>query len=71
MEATVASASVLRAESRNFYVWMAGAFLLIAFGGFTPTYWAKMATGSFWNASTKWGAARSRTSLAAARRPWP
>lgn len=47
MEATVAGASVLRAESRSFYVWMAGAFLLVAFGGFTPTYWAKVATGTF------------------------
>jgi len=26
---------------------MAGAFLLIAFGGFTPTYWAKVAAGTF------------------------
>jgi hypothetical protein len=47
MNATVASASGVRSESRNFYVWMAGAFLLIAFGGFTPTYWAKVATGTF------------------------
>ena len=27
--------------------WMAGGFLLVAFGGFTPTYWAKVATGTF------------------------
>jgi hypothetical protein len=47
MNATVASASGVRSESRNFYVWMAGAFLLIAFGGFTPTYWAKVAAGTF------------------------
>jgi hypothetical protein len=26
---------------------MAGAFVLVAFGGFTPTYWAKVAAGSF------------------------
>src|SRR5882757_1244923 len=26
---------------------MAGVFVLIAFGGFTPTYWARMATGTF------------------------
>jgi len=45
--ATVASASGVRSESRNFYVWMAGAFLLIAFGGFTPTYWVKVAAGTF------------------------
>jgi hypothetical protein len=46
MEA-IASASAVRAESRKFYVWMAGVFLLVAFGGFTPTYWAKIASGSF------------------------
>jgi hypothetical protein len=46
MEATIAGASI-RAESRNFYVWMAGTFLLVAFGGFTPTYWAKVAAGTF------------------------
>ena len=47
MEATVAGTSVLRAESRSFYVWMAGAFMLVAFAGFTPTYWAKVAAGTF------------------------
>jgi hypothetical protein len=26
---------------------MAGAFVLVAFGGFTPTYWAKVGTGTF------------------------
>jgi len=30
-----------------FYVWMASAFILIAFGGFIPTYWAKLANGTF------------------------
>lgn len=46
MEATVA-ASGLRYESRYFYVWMVGAFVLVAFGGFTPSYWAKVAAGTF------------------------
>jgi hypothetical protein len=46
MEA-IATAPGVRAERRNFYVWMAGAFVLVAFGGFTPTYWAKVATGTF------------------------
>jgi hypothetical protein len=46
MEAIV-NVSAVRTESRNFYVWMAGIFLLVAFGGFTPTYWAKIASGSF------------------------
>jgi hypothetical protein len=46
MEA-IASVSGVRAENRNFYVWMAGGFLAVAFGGFIPTYWAKVATGTF------------------------
>jgi hypothetical protein len=45
MEA-LATAGV-RSARRNFYVWMAGAFVLVAFGGFTPTYWAKVAAGTF------------------------
>jgi hypothetical protein len=45
--AAIATAASVRAESRSFYVWMAGAFLLVAFGGFTPTYWAKVAAGTF------------------------
>ena len=36
-----------RPARRSFYVWMAGVFVLIAFVGFTPTYWSKVATGSF------------------------
>jgi hypothetical protein len=46
MEA-IATASGVRAESRNFYVWMAGGFLAVAFGGFIPTFWAKVAVGTF------------------------
>lgn len=46
MEA-VATAPAVRSASRNFYVWMAGGFLLVAFGGFVPTYWAKVAAGTF------------------------
>ena len=46
MEALVTAASA-RTASRHFYVWMAGAFVLVAFGGFTPTYWSKVAAGSF------------------------
>src|SRR5450432_641877 len=45
--AAIVTASNVRAESRSFYVWMAGVFVLIAFAGFTPTYWAKVATGTF------------------------
>jgi hypothetical protein len=47
MNATVATASALRTESRYFYVWMAGAFVVVAFGGFIPTFWAKVAAGTF------------------------
>ena len=36
-----------RPATRSFYVWMAGIFVLIAFTAFIPTYWAKVATGSF------------------------
>jgi hypothetical protein len=36
-----------RAESRQFYVWMAYACAFIAFAGFTPTYWAPVASRSF------------------------
>ena len=34
-------------KARWFYVAMAAACVLIAFGGFTPTYWSKVATGRF------------------------
>jgi hypothetical protein len=37
----------VHAESRRFYVWMAGACAVVAFAGFTPTYWAPVVTGSF------------------------
>ncbi|WP_332772681.1 hypothetical protein [Phenylobacterium sp.] len=36
-----------RAETRWFYVSMAAVFAVIAFGGFIPTYWSKVATGTF------------------------
>jgi hypothetical protein len=36
-----------RVHRDQFFVWMAGVFVLMAFGGFIPTYWAKLATGSF------------------------
>ncbi|MFC5526818.1 hypothetical protein ACFPPA_13835 [Rhodanobacter ginsengisoli] len=34
-------------EGRYFYVWMAVAFVLVAFGGFVPTYWAPLLTQRF------------------------
>jgi len=36
-----------RRDTRWFYVWMAGACVFIAFGGFVPTYWSRVAAGSF------------------------
>jgi hypothetical protein len=39
--------AALRPSRPTFYVWMAGVFVLIAFTGFIPTYWAKLATGRF------------------------
>lgn len=41
------STSVPRASGRRFYVGMALIFVLIAFGGFIPTYWARIANGTF------------------------
>jgi hypothetical protein len=34
-------------EGRYFYVWMATAFVLVAFGGFVPTYWAPVLSQRF------------------------
>lgn len=47
MSATIASVPVARSEGRHFYLWMAAAFIVVAFGGFIPTYWAPVATGSY------------------------
>ena len=47
MNAATFSVSALRVPGRYFYVWMALGFVLVAFGGFVPTYWAKVATGTF------------------------
>ena len=41
------TSAAARSDARWFYVWMAGVCVLIAFGGFIPTYWAKLATGTF------------------------
>jgi hypothetical protein len=32
---------------RHFYVWMAAACVLLAFGGFAPTYWLQLPAGTF------------------------
>jgi hypothetical protein len=47
MSATLAATADIRSEDRYFYLWMAGAFVLVAFGGFIPTFWARVASGTF------------------------
>jgi hypothetical protein len=47
MNAIAPTAAALRSESRYFYLWMAAGYLIVAFGGFVPTYWSKVATGTF------------------------
>src|SRR5258706_10935653 len=47
MSTTVAPLAEARSEGRFFYLWMAGAFILIAFCGFIPTYWAPVTSGAF------------------------
>lgn len=42
-----AALSPVRDKRRYFYVWMAGACALVAFGGFAPTYWLQLAAGTF------------------------
>ena len=44
---TIAQSLPLVREHRYFYVWMAVGFVLVAFGGFIPTYWAPLAAGEF------------------------
>lgn len=36
-----------RSWSGSFYVWMAGVFVVIAFGGFAETYWLQLPAGTF------------------------
>src|SRR5215469_13271948 len=43
----VASIGAERAPGQRFYVGMAAVFVLIAFAAFTPTYWGKLAAGSY------------------------
>ncbi len=47
MEATLNGDVALRSGVRRFHLWMAVVFVLIAFGGFTPTYWVPVAQGAF------------------------
>jgi hypothetical protein len=47
MNVAVMGAGAVRDATRWFYVWMAGACALIAFGGFAPTYWLQLAPATF------------------------
>jgi hypothetical protein len=47
MSATVMAVHSARDATRWFYVWMAGACAVIAFGGFAPTYWLQLVPGTF------------------------
>jgi hypothetical protein len=47
VEATLTEGAPVRAENRRFYVWTAAIFVLIAFGGFIPTYWTRILNGTF------------------------
>jgi hypothetical protein len=47
VETALAANAAVRSDTRRFYLWTAGIFVLIAFGGFTPTYWARLASGTF------------------------
>jgi hypothetical protein len=47
MSSVAAGRLAVRSEGRYFYVAMASAFVVVAFGGFTPTYLSKVATGTF------------------------
>jgi len=42
-----APATDARADGRRFYLMMAGVFLIVAFGGFTPSYWGRLANGTY------------------------
>lgn len=46
METALADGTTVRSDTRRFHLWMAGVFVLIAFGGFTPTYWLPLANGA-------------------------
>ncbi len=45
MASIAAAGAEARTGRSRFYVWLAGAIVLVAFGGFTPTFWRPMASG--------------------------
>ena len=46
MEATLNGGIAVRSHARRFHLIMAGVFVLIAFGGFVPTYWLRIVNGT-------------------------
>ncbi len=47
VETTLVAGTVARPDERRFFLWTALLFVLTAFGGFTPSYWARIAAGNF------------------------
>jgi hypothetical protein len=47
VEATIVQGPAARVPARRFFVVMGCAFVLIAFLGFIPSYWARLASGDF------------------------
>ena len=47
MAATIGAQSAHGLDTTRFYLRMAVVFVIIAFSGFTPTYWAPLASGTF------------------------
>ena len=47
LETVIARNIDTSAQSRRFFFWMAVVFVLVAFGGFIPTYWARLGTANF------------------------
>ena len=47
MEATLSAGSAVRPAGQRFHLWMALMFIVVAFGGCVPTYWAPVASGTF------------------------
>lgn len=47
MAATIGAHSAHSLDTTRFHFRMAVVFVIIAFGGFTPTYWAPLASGTF------------------------
>ncbi len=47
VDAIASSRAIAPRQTRRFYLWMAVVFVLVSFGGFTPSYWSRLAAGGF------------------------